>query len=82
LRSEIPTLEATLVSIVLSSPPFTSPPGRPIRSLVAKCFIALYGKGESRGLFDTVNKMLLPAGDVKEKDGVRVYVAPISYRLV
>ncbi|KIM27128.1 hypothetical protein M408DRAFT_16736 [Serendipita vermifera MAFF 305830] len=72
IKPHISTLEPTLISIALSSSPFPSPPGRPIRSLVAKCLILLYGRGESRGLFDAVNKLLGAAGDLKEKDGVRV----------
>jgi hypothetical protein len=33
--------------------------------------MTIYGKEDAKGLFDTVNKMLVAAGDVKEKETVR-----------
>ncbi|KAG8829263.1 hypothetical protein FRC20_008693, partial [Serendipita sp. 405] len=72
IKPQIPTFESTLISIALSSPPFTTPAGRPIRSLVARSMILVFGRGESKGLFDTVNKLLISAGDPKERDAVRI----------
>jgi hypothetical protein len=40
--------------------------------MISKCLVAIYAKGETRGLYDTVTKFLVTAGDLKERDGVRV----------
>ena len=43
-------------------------PGRAIRNLVGRCLIALYTRGETRTLFDTMQSFLKIVGDVKAVD--------------
>lgn len=64
LKSGQTDLEALLVKIIASPEPYPSP-GRPIRNLVAKCLTALYSRGETRTLFDTLQSFLKIAGDTK-----------------
>ncbi|CAE7204243.1 unnamed protein product [Rhizoctonia solani] len=62
--------EATLLKCVNVTSPFPMP-GRPIRALVARCFLMLYSRGETRTMYDTVQACLKVAGDAKlaERDG-------------
>ncbi|TFY79847.1 hypothetical protein EWM64_g4165 [Hericium alpestre] len=67
-------LEATLLD-VLTSPRPQFPPGRPLRNLVAKCFITIYTRGESKTLFDTLIALMKVTGDFKapvEKDTQKI----------
>ncbi|CCM02125.1 uncharacterized protein FIBRA_04202 [Fibroporia radiculosa] len=57
-------LEATLVKVVSAPEPFQSP-GRPIRNLVAQCLIALYTRGETKTMFDTLQAFLKIVGEPK-----------------
>jgi len=76
-------LEATFLSIAKGSDPYPLP-GRPIRNLVARCFIKLYTRGETRTLFDTLQALIKVAGETKlsdkEKD-VRVCVILFEVRV-
>jgi hypothetical protein len=49
-------------------------PGRPVRNLLAKCYVSLYGKGDTRTVFDTINTFLKFAADAKiiDKDSSKV----------
>ncbi|KIJ41885.1 hypothetical protein M422DRAFT_60390 [Sphaerobolus stellatus SS14] len=71
-------LESTFLDIVRGSVPYPLP-GRPIRQLVARCFIKLYTRGETRTLFDTLQALIKVASESKiaerEKD---VRVAALS----
>ncbi|KAG8714844.1 hypothetical protein FRC11_006860 [Ceratobasidium sp. 423] len=77
LKAAQSTTEATLLKCVNITSPF-SMPGRPIRALVARCFLILYSRGETRTMYDTVQACLKVAGDAKlsERDGrvVALYV--------
>lgn len=64
LKSVQPSTEANLIKCISAAPPFPVP-GRPIRALVARCFLALYARGETRTLYDTVQACLKIAGDTK-----------------
>ncbi|TCD62248.1 hypothetical protein EIP91_007144 [Steccherinum ochraceum] len=64
LKAAQEKLIGTLVSIVTSPAPYPLP-GRPIRSLVAQCLIAVYTRGETKTLFDTIQSFLKVAGDLK-----------------
>ncbi|KAJ1300539.1 hypothetical protein OPQ81_002194 [Rhizoctonia solani] len=70
LKGAQTTAEATLLKCVNVTPPFPMP-GRPIRALVARCFLILYSRGETRTMYDTVQACLKVAGDTKlsERDG-------------
>jgi hypothetical protein len=60
-------MEATLLKVLMPSEAYPSP-GRPLRNLAARCLLALYQRGESRSLFDTLRALLKPASDVKATD--------------
>ncbi|KAF8679927.1 Clathrin-coated vesicle protein [Rhizoctonia solani] len=70
LKAAQSTTEATLLKCINVTSPFPAP-GRPIRSLVARCFLIIYSRGETRTMYDTVQACLKVAGDSKlsEKDG-------------
>ncbi|CAE6356393.1 unnamed protein product [Rhizoctonia solani] len=70
LKGAQSTTEATLLKCVNATSPFPAP-GRPIRALVARCFLIIYSRGETRSMYDTVQACLKVAGDAKlsEKDG-------------
>lgn len=72
VKPQVATFESTLLSIALATTPFSTAPGRPVRLLTAQCLVAIYSKGETKGLFDTINKLLVAAGDAKEKESTRV----------
>lgn len=67
-------MEATLLKIVTSPEVYPSP-GRPIRNLVAKCYVAIYSRGETRTLYDNIQAFLKILGDSKapNKDSSRMY---------
>ena len=64
LKSVQPAIEATLLKCITAVSPFPIP-GRPIRALVARCFLAIYARGETRTMYDTVQAGLKIAGDTK-----------------
>ncbi|QRW26225.1 HEAT repeat protein [Rhizoctonia solani] len=70
LKAAQSTTEATLLKCINVTSPFPAP-GRPIRSLVARCFLIIYSRGETLTMYDTVQACLKVAGDSKlsEKDG-------------
>lgn len=65
-------LEKTLLRIISLS---SVKSRRPIRRLIARVFVLLYTRGETRTLFDTVTTLhgLVPAGKTVEKEA-KVYV--------
>ncbi|KAF8206326.1 armadillo-type protein [Mycena galopus ATCC 62051] len=67
LKSKQADLEAALVKIVLAQDPCPIP-GRALRNCVARCFIALYTKGETRTLFDTLQAFIKVIIDFKTPD--------------
>jgi hypothetical protein len=64
VKSAQAAAEAIFLKCATASSPFPVP-GRPIRALVARCFLALYARGESRTLYDTVQACLKVAGESK-----------------
>ena len=60
-------LESMFLKIATGMDPFPVP-GRPIRHLVARCFVTIYTRGESRTLFDTLQALVKVAGEVKILD--------------
>ena len=68
-------LEKTLVKIIAAPAPFPLP-GRPVRNVAARCFIALYRRVETRTLFDTLQGFLKIVGDFKTptKDEIKMCV--------
>jgi hypothetical protein len=46
----------------------TPTPGRALRNLVGRCLVALYTRGETRTLFDTMQAFLKIVGDLKAVD--------------
>jgi hypothetical protein len=57
LKSKQADLEASLVKVVLAQDPYPIP-GRALRNCVARCFIALYTRAETRTLFDTLQAFI------------------------
>jgi hypothetical protein len=76
LKAKQANLEGALIKIV-SNP--TPTPGRALRNLVGRCLVALYTRGETRTLFDTMQAFLKIAGDLKaiDNDANKMYVAII-----
>ncbi|KAG8697847.1 hypothetical protein FRC09_007607, partial [Ceratobasidium sp. 395] len=64
VKSAQASTEAILLKCVAATLPFPIP-GRPIRALVARCFLVLYSRGETRTLYDTVQACLKIAGESK-----------------
>lgn len=64
LKSRRAELEASLLKIITAPSPYPAP-GRAIRHAVARCFIVIFTRAESRTLFDTFKVFLRIAGDVK-----------------
>ncbi|CAJ0753037.1 4936_t:CDS:10 [Entrophospora sp. SA101] len=66
IKSHQVNLEKLLLKIIsLVSPK----PRRPIRNLVARCFVIIYVKGDSRSLFDTVTALQSILGVVSKGTG-------------
>ncbi|KAI5895636.1 ARM repeat-containing protein [Schizophyllum commune H4-8] len=70
-------LEKTLVKIIAAPAPFPLP-GRPVRNVVARCFIALYRRVETRTLFDTLQGFLKIVGDFKTPTKDEIKIAALS----
>ncbi|KAG8781804.1 hypothetical protein FRC12_021492 [Ceratobasidium sp. 428] len=64
VKSAQASTESILLKCVAATLPFPIP-GRPIRALVARCFLVLYSRGETRTLYDTVQACLKIAGESK-----------------
>jgi hypothetical protein len=60
-------LEPTLVKVIVAPEPYL-PPGRALRNLAARSFVALYTQGETRTLFDTLQAFMKVMGDFKTPD--------------
>ncbi|KAJ3824050.1 clathrin-coated vesicle protein [Lentinula raphanica] len=67
LKSQQADLEASLVKIILAPSPYPVP-GRAIRNAVARCLVAIYNRGETRRLFDTLQTLMKVASDFKTAD--------------
>lgn len=78
LKPQQAELEQTFLKIISASEGYP-PPGRALRNLVGRSLVALYTRGETKTLFDTLQALLRLVGDVKnlEKDVLKVYVAMI-----
>ncbi|KAH7108306.1 ARM repeat-containing protein [Auriculariales sp. MPI-PUGE-AT-0066] len=64
LKPEQAMLEAALLKVGSAVDPYPLP-GRSTRQLVARSFVALYSKAETRRLFDTVQSFIKVANDPK-----------------
>ncbi|KAG8794872.1 hypothetical protein FRC12_020730, partial [Ceratobasidium sp. 428] len=64
VKSAQASTETILLKCVAATSPFPIP-GRPVRALVARCFLVLYSRGETRTLYDTVQACLKIAGESK-----------------
>ncbi|GLB35175.1 putative clathrin-coated vesicle protein [Lyophyllum shimeji] len=64
LKGAQANIESTLVKIVTAPEPFPAP-GRALRNLAGRCLIALYTRGETRTLFDTLQAFMKIVGDPK-----------------
>jgi hypothetical protein len=73
LKQKQSTLEKALIKVVLAPDPFPLP-GRALRNLVARCFTVMYGRGETRSLFDTLQAFMKVVGEFKttEKEAKRM----------
>lgn len=69
VKSHQVQLETTLLDIARGVDLYPHP-GRPIRQAVARCFISLYSRGETRTLFDSLQALVKVTVDQKpgEKD--------------
>lgn len=57
-KETVKTIQTNLEKQLLKFMSFTSPkPSRPIRQLIARCFVIIYIKGDSRTLFDTITTL-------------------------
>ncbi|KAG5643615.1 hypothetical protein DXG03_000582 [Asterophora parasitica] len=70
-------IERTLVKIVTAPEPYP-PPGRALRNLVGRCLVALYTRGETRTLFDTLQAFMKIVGDFKAADKETNKIAAFS----
>jgi hypothetical protein len=57
------------VKVIDSTEPYPLP-GRALRNLVARCLTVLYQRGETRRLFDTLQKFMAIAAEMKPQDKV------------
>ncbi|KAF8630604.1 hypothetical protein AX15_002831 [Amanita polypyramis BW_CC] len=73
LKSQQSTIEKALIKVVSAPEPYPLP-GRALRNLVARCFILMYTRGETRSLFDTLQAFMKIVGDFKtpEKEAKRI----------
>ncbi|KAJ7675207.1 armadillo-type protein [Mycena rosella] len=67
LKAKQGDLETTLVKVVLAQDPYPIP-GRALRNCVARCLVALYTRGETRTLFDTLQAFIKVIIDFKTPD--------------
>jgi hypothetical protein len=87
IKSAQSALEATLVKVITTPEPYL-PPGRALRTRAARCFVALYSRGETRTLFDTLQTFMKVVGDFKtpDKDMNKMYglltFVPFTIRLI
>ncbi|KAJ7637580.1 clathrin-coated vesicle protein [Mycena polygramma] len=67
LKAKQADVEASLTKVVLAQDPYPVP-GRALRNCVARCFVALYTRGETRTLFDTLQAFIKVIIDFKTPD--------------
>ncbi|KAJ6526020.1 clathrin-coated vesicle protein [Mycena capillaripes] len=67
LKAKQADVEAALVKVVIAQDPYPVP-GRALRNCVARCLIALYTRGETRTLFDTLQAFIKVIVDFKTPD--------------
>ncbi|KAJ7193893.1 armadillo-type protein [Mycena pura] len=67
LKAKQADLETTLVKVVLAQDPYPVP-GRVLRNCVARCFVTLYTRGDTRTLFDTLQAFMKVILDFKTPD--------------
>ncbi|KAJ7604033.1 clathrin-coated vesicle protein [Roridomyces roridus] len=67
LKSKQAALETVLAKIVLAPAPYPVP-GRALRNCVARCLVALYTRGDTRTLFDTLQSFIKVILDFKTPD--------------
>ncbi|KAI0784437.1 clathrin-coated vesicle protein [Abortiporus biennis] len=73
VKSSQNALQSILLDVVSGTKPKLVP-GRPVRNLVAQCFVTIYARGETRTLYDTVQALLKVISEQKTaaQDGHRV----------
>ncbi|KAH0586658.1 hypothetical protein H2248_007874 [Termitomyces sp. 'cryptogamus'] len=57
-------LESTLVKVITAPEPYPAP-GRALRNIASRCLVALYTRGETKTLFDTLQAFMKIVGDFK-----------------
>lgn len=77
LKAKQADLEATLSKVVLAQAPYPIP-GRALRNCVARCLVALYTRGETRTLFDTLQSFMKVIIDFKTPDRESQKIAAFS----
>ncbi|TFK38873.1 clathrin-coated vesicle protein [Crucibulum laeve] len=77
LKAKQGDLEKTLIRIISSGEPYPTP-GRSLRNLVGRCLVALYTRGETRTMFDTLQAFMKIVGDLKTTDREPTKIAAFS----
>ncbi|KAF8630901.1 hypothetical protein AX17_005259 [Amanita inopinata Kibby_2008] len=77
LKSKQSEVEKSLIKIIRAPEPY-SLPGRVIRNVVARCFVAIYTRGETRSLFDTLQAFMKIVGDLKSQEKEAKKIAAFS----
>lgn len=71
LKGSIKTFQSDLLNVLIKTVSGIEPyptPGRSLRAVVSRSLVALYQKGETRTLFDTITSFLKIVGDMKSSD--------------
>ena len=66
-KTSVAIYESKLLKVITGAAPYPTP-GRPFRTLAARCMVLLYSRGESRTMFDTMQTLLKVVGDMKAPD--------------
>ncbi|KAF7331836.1 Clathrin-coated vesicle protein [Mycena kentingensis (nom. inval.)] len=77
LKTKQSLVEGALVKVVLAQDPYPIP-GRALRNCVARCFVLLYSRGETRTLFDTLQSFMKVVIDFKGADRDLYKIAAFS----
>ncbi|KAG6906802.1 hypothetical protein DXG01_012050 [Tephrocybe rancida] len=77
LKAVQANLESTLVKIITAPEPYPAP-GRALRNIAGRCLVALYTRGESRTLFDTLQVFMKIVSDFKATDKETNKIAAFS----
>ncbi|KAG6888099.1 hypothetical protein C0995_010705, partial [Termitomyces sp. Mi166 len=67
-------LESILVKVITAPEPYPAP-GRALRNIAGRCLVALYNRGETRTLFDTLQVFMKIVGDFKaalDKETIKI----------